>query len=273
MSHRTTSGGGRRRGLRRFSSISPPERSAARPVPVGHEAPRRHVLHRQAQLGDRRLRACQLFERHLFEIHAAQLLAVGKGHCCVEFGLGLLGFPLRPSVGVKRLGQAPGHRSAFVLFTFDAQLRQHEPHHLLQQLGVAPEDVKGLVEDQPLVGPIDEHCVQCPIEIATIGNADGSHSGDGVDHLPRPDRQPCGAQGARKMHQIGEQRSAGLGCRWSRSRGSHGPRSDAPTSWLDSLRPSTSCSLRGSVDDRVKPGHDGDLGHMLRPQPPPQLRS
>jgi hypothetical protein len=65
--------------------------------------------------------------------------------------------------------------------------------------------MKGLIEDQALVRPIDEHRMQCPIEIAAIGDADRSHGGDGIDDLPRPDRQPRRAQRSRKMHQIGEQ--------------------------------------------------------------------
>ena len=215
MSHSTTSGGGRRRGLLRFSSIRPPERSAARivarrsarrAVPVGGEAAGRHVLHRQAQPRDRGLGARQLVERHLLEIHAAQLLAVGKGHDRVDFGLDLLGLAGRlAAVRVQCLGEPPRHLGAAVLFGLDPQFGQHQPHHLFQQIGVAPEDVKGLVENQPLVRPVDEDRVQCPIEVAPVGDADRPDRIDRVDDLAGPDRQPGRAQGAREMHQIGDE--------------------------------------------------------------------
>ena len=63
-------------------------------------------------------------------------------------------------VRMQRLGEPARHLGAAVLFALDAQFRQHQPHHFFQQLGVAPEDVKGLVEDQPLVRPVDEDGVQ-----------------------------------------------------------------------------------------------------------------
>jgi len=38
-----------------------------------------------------------------------------------------------------------------VFLAGDAQFGQHQAHHPFQEIGVAPEDMKGLVEDQPLV--------------------------------------------------------------------------------------------------------------------------
>ena len=169
------------------------------------ETPGRDVLHRQAQPGDRRLGTGQLFERHLLEIHAAQLLAVGEAHRRVDLGLGLLGFALFADIRVERLREAPHHRRALVLGTVDPHFRQHEPHHLFQKIRVAPEDVKRLVEDQPLVRPIDEHGVEGPVEIPPIGDADRPDRGHRVDDLARPDRQPRRAQSTREVHQIGEQ--------------------------------------------------------------------
>ena len=106
---------------------------------------------------------------------------------------------------MQRLGEPPRHLGAAILFAWNAHFGQHQRHHLFQQIGVAPEDVKRLVEDQPLVRPVDEHRVQCPVEVAAVGDADGLHRLDGVDDLAGPDRQPRRAQGAREMHQIGEQ--------------------------------------------------------------------
>ncbi len=180
-------------------------------VPVGGEAAGRHILDRQAQPRDRGLGAGQFFERHLLEIHAAQLLAVGKGHDRVDLGFGLLrlagGLLL---VRMQCLGQPPRHLGAPVFFGFNPHFGQHQAHHLFQQIRIAPKDVKRLVENQPLVRPVDEHRMQCPVEVAPVGNPDRPHRIDRIDDLTRPNRQPRRAQSARKMHQIGEQPPAGF---------------------------------------------------------------
>ncbi len=107
---------------------------------------------------------------------------------------------------MQRLGEAAQHLGALLLLRHvDIHFRQHEREHLFQQLGVAPEDVEGLVEQYPLVGAVDEDGVQCAVEIAPIGDADRLDGGDRVEHLARPDWHAGGAQGAREMHQIGDQ--------------------------------------------------------------------
>ena len=121
----------------------------------------------------------------------------------VSTSSGFAGFLLL--VRVQRFGETPRHLGASILFGLDANLGQHQRHHLFEQIGVAPEDMKGLVEDQPLVRPIDEDRVQCPIEVAAIGDADRPDRIDRIDDLAGTDRQPGRAQGAREMHQIGEQ--------------------------------------------------------------------
>src|SRR5262249_46661286 len=95
-------------------------------------------------------------------------------------------------------------------FALDAQFRENQPHHLFQKLGVAPEDVKGLIEDQPLLRPVDEYRMQGPVEIAPVGDADAADRFDRGDDLAGPDRQPGGAQGAAEMHQISDERPAFL---------------------------------------------------------------
>ena len=139
------------------------------------------------------------------------MLAVGKGHDRVDLGFGLLAFAGRflLLVRVERFGEAPCHLGAPILFGLDPNFRQHQPHHLFQQIGVAPENVKGLVENQPLVRPVDEDRMQCPIEVAPVGDPDRLDRLDRVDDLAGADRQTGRAQGAREMHQIGEQRPAG----------------------------------------------------------------
>ena len=156
-------------------------------------------------------RSDEPFEAYLLEIHGAQLLAVGNGHYRVDFGFDLFGFArLLLRDRVERLCQAPRHLGTPILLGLDADFRQHQPHHLLQQIGVAPEDVKGLVENQPLVRPIDENRMQCPIEVAAVGDPDCPDCLGRVDDFAGTDGQSRRPQGAGKVHQIGDQRSAGL---------------------------------------------------------------
>ena len=138
-----------------------------------------------------------------------QLLPVGGGHRRVDFEFGLAAVARR-LVGVQRLGEAAQHLGARVLRHLDVELGQDEPEHLLQELGVAPEDVKGLVEQHPLVGPVDQDGVQRPVEVAPVGDADRLHRGDRVDDLARPHRQPRRPQRAGEMHQIGEEPPVGF---------------------------------------------------------------
>jgi len=51
---------------------------------------------------------------------------------------------------VQRLGETPYHLGALVARHLDIYLRQDRREHLFQQLGIAPEYVKCLVEELPL---------------------------------------------------------------------------------------------------------------------------
>ena len=78
-------------------------------------------------------------------------------------------------------------------------------------LRIAPEHVKGLVEQFALVLPVDEDRVQGPVEILPAREADRFDGANGVEHFARPDGQARDAQGAREMHEVGDQALPPLG--------------------------------------------------------------
>ncbi len=234
-----TSGGGRRRRLLRFSAMRPPERSwapearahvGAGAARVGREAARRHIGQRQHHAPDRRLGGFDLGAGHLLEIAPVQHLAVGEGHRRVELDLllarlvGVAGARL-----LQRLGEAPVHLLALLLVG-QHHLRQHHAEHALQQLGVAPEDVEGLIEELALVAAIDEDRMQRPVEIAAAFDPGGAHGFDRGQHLARPDRQPRRAQRAREIHDVFQEPPAAV--RWGRGRGRAFHQPDAASSAL-----------------------------------------
>ena len=109
---------------------------------------------------------------------------------------------------MKGFGEASSHHRALVLTSLDPHLGQDQAQHLFQQIRIAPKHVKRLVEDQPLVRPIDKDGVQRPIKIAAVGHSNSRYCTNGIDDLARPDGQSCRAQCAREMHQIRQQRPA-----------------------------------------------------------------
>ena len=218
MSQMMTSGGWRRRGLRRRSAGGPPERSEARKVArmsmrrpwgSGREAPggqihdgERHPLHQPLGL-------LQLLDGHLLEIRLLQQLAVGEGHGRVELDLFLFRLLILVAAvalgGPHRLGQAPADLLALLLALGHADAGQQHGHHALQQLGIAPEDMEGLVEDRPLILAVDEDRMQRPVEIVAALDAHGLHRPQRLDHPARPDGQPRGPQGAGEEHEVLEE--------------------------------------------------------------------
>ncbi len=186
----------------RAPQIDPPARG------IGLEAAGRHRLDRQLQPADQRLRLLDLGRRHLLEVLVLQDLAGGEAERRIELER-RLGILLRlvlagPFFRTKRLGKASrelfaGRRLA------PLELRQQQLHHLLEQVGLAPEDVKGLVEQLALVAPVDEHRVQRPVEVDAAADPDRLDRPDRVQNLARPDRQPGRPQHAREMHDVGRE--------------------------------------------------------------------
>ena len=218
MSHSTTSGGGRRRGLLRFSSMRPPERSAARSVArMSARAPRGSRAKRRVGISwiGRRSRAIaalarasssnDIFSKSIVRSCSRSEKVIAASISTCSSGLSRVCWCGCKASARRRIISAPSSRgiSTFICGSIVASI-------FFEQLGIAPEDVKRLVEQLPLVRPVDKDRVQCPVEIGAIGDADRSDRLDRVDHLARPDRQPGGAQRAREMHQIGDEAAVSL---------------------------------------------------------------
>src|SRR5260221_3376302 len=82
------------------------------------------------------------------------------------------------------------------------RLGQHQLHHALGELRVAPEDVEGLVEDRTLLLARQQHRRHGPVPVVAAlgaGNLERAHA---VDAAVRSDAPAGGAQHAREMHYV-----------------------------------------------------------------------
>ena len=214
MSHSTTSGGGRSRRLLRLRSMSAAraQRRAqcrahvgAGAARIGREAPRRHGRAPAAAAGRSPLSPAPA-RRATSSRNPSPAAARGRRRSSPR-RIRARSRRFRAIRGLGCSASASRRSISWLSSCGRSRLisRQHQRHHLLEQLGIAPEDVERLVEQRPLVRPVDEHRVQGPVEIGAVGDADRPHRGDRIDDLARPDRQPRGAQGPREMHQVGDQ--------------------------------------------------------------------
>jgi hypothetical protein len=73
---------------------------------------------------------------------------------------------------------------------------------MFQELRVAPEEAKALVEDHPLFGAGDKDGMKRPVEVLALGKAGCRDGADGISHAPRADRQPGAAQSAGEMGNV-----------------------------------------------------------------------
>ena len=80
----------------------------------------------------------------------------------------------------------PGARRGFGL-----DLRQEQLHRLLEQIGLAPEDVERLVEQLALVAAVGENGVQGPVEVAAAADADRLDRAQRILLLPGPTGMPA----------------------------------------------------------------------------------
>jgi hypothetical protein len=105
--------------------------------------------------GDRLLGLLDLGQGHLLEVHALQQLAAGEGEGGIDLDLVLLRFARLAFVAGLLATQGVGDARAELLVRLvefiTAERGQHQRHHALQELRVAPEDVEGLVEDLALL--------------------------------------------------------------------------------------------------------------------------
>ncbi len=119
---------------------------------------------RQAQLAQHLLRLGQLGRRHGVEVHALQHLARGEGEARVHLDLLLVQLLL----GLLLVEQGVRQALALLLLRLAGAavgLGQQRVHHLLDQLRIAPEDAKGLVEDRALLLLRQEHGRHGPVPV------------------------------------------------------------------------------------------------------------
>ena len=181
----------------------------ARTVGRGLQATRLQRGDRQRQARQHAFGLGHLLNRHLFEIERFQPLFGGLrgGGVNLDLRVGLVeafghGRRFRAGVPQERLGRALFPRLCTAVFLRAFDLRQHEGHHMFQELRVAPEEAKALVEDRPLFGAGDKDGVKRPVEILTLGKAGCRDGADGIGHAPRADRQPGAAQSAGEMGDV-----------------------------------------------------------------------
>ena len=176
-------------------------------------APGRNLVHRQAHAAHFLARRPHLVRRHLLEVLVLQDFVLAPRHDGVDLYFlrrlsGVVGLRLRLP---RRQGFGDAARQFLVggQPLFAAHCRQDEPHHALQDVGVAPEHVKGLVEQVALIAPVDEDGVQGPIEIATALDTDRGDGAHGVDHPSWPDGQPRRPQHPGEVGDVFHQAAAG----------------------------------------------------------------
>src|SRR5690606_37997244 len=75
-------------------------------------------------------------------------------------------------------------------------------HHPLQKLRIAPEHVKGLIENFALIAAVDEDRMQRPVKILPAADARRLDGGEGLDHPAGTHRQAGAAQRAGEMQDI-----------------------------------------------------------------------
>ena len=156
-----------------------------------HKSTRWAQRYRKSHPVNRRLRLADLGGRHHLEIHAAKLLVRGRCHRHVDFDrFVILGSGASPApVRAQRLvDTACRLRGVIPVFRLAGQRRQQQVAHLLHQAGVAPEDMKCLVEQLPVLGPLDDAAGQGVVDLiafADINQADRLHT---IDNGCRPSR-------------------------------------------------------------------------------------
>ena len=213
MSHSTTSGGCAlvgRAALERDDVGAAAERRAHRgahvdepPARIGDKTPRPDLRDREAQARDQPLRLRELLLGHGLEVGALQHFALGHRERRVELDLlrRVLGLGARFLLRQERLGE-PAREIGLLVGRPPDDLRQEEPHHALEHLRVAPEDVERLVEELELLAPVEEDGGERPVEVVAPLDARDLERFQRVDDLVGPDREAGTAQDAREVHDV-----------------------------------------------------------------------
>src|SRR5690606_23257060 len=157
---------------------------------------------RQPQLLDRSLGSFQLSCRHLLEVLLVQGFAIRPGEGCVDFDLILTALFLLPLCLLQGFRNAPIDLLTLLRFLLDLQFGKHKGAHTVEQLGVAPEEMKGLVENLFLVVTGDEDRMESPVKVVAPSEPDRLYGFKGCQNLARPYRKTRCAQCPREVEEV-----------------------------------------------------------------------
>ncbi len=85
-------------------------------------------------------------------------------------------------------------------------------HHALEQPGIAPEELEGLIEQRLMFVTLDQHRLQRRAEILAVLDADRLHRFQRGDDFGGSDRKTGGAQDARKMQDVFREAARARAC-------------------------------------------------------------
>ena len=116
----------------------------------------------------------------------------------------MLLFALAPGIDLveHRFCQAAEARLLRLFFGGPGDLMEQQLHQLLQHLGLLPKDVKGLVENLPVLATFDEHRMKRPVEVLARAERPATRGIEGIEYVAWPDREPRLAQHAREVHDV-----------------------------------------------------------------------
>ena len=167
------------------------------PAGRAHGKGKRHAVDGALGLGN-------LGGTHHLEVGGLQQFGVRTRHRHVDFdGFIISRLRLRGLVRTQRLVDAPrGGLVIRVAFRFTGQRRQQQVTHLFHQPRVAPENVKGLVEDQPVLRLLHQAARQGVVEFDTVADIDSPARLDAIQRRRRTQPQPGATQRTHEMRDI-----------------------------------------------------------------------
>ena len=122
----------------------------------------------------------QLGHCHLIEVFVAQHIGFGDGQDCILLDLLSLWNGAVFLLIVKRISRASLRRGLFCCSVFIAQRRRQLIHHLLQKLGVAPEQCEHLMKHRQVLFMANQRRAQRVVKVDLAGESDRGHRLTGV---------------------------------------------------------------------------------------------
>ena len=159
-----------------------------------------NVVMGKMQAGNGGFRFREFGAGHLLEILDPQKFLGGEGFAAVDLDVGFI-----QRFGPAFAKEGFGETAAPLLLARlrrRCHFRQHQRHHLVEKLRVAPEDVESLIEKFVFLVALHERCVERPVEVLACTDAGCFDRLDGIEHLARADAETGAAKHAGKMDDI-----------------------------------------------------------------------